>query len=40
MRALLALFRRDRARLWRFSLLVPVLWLGGYAAMAEAAILR
>ena len=36
---LLALFRRDRARLWRVSLLVPVLWLGGYAAVAQAAIL-
>ena len=37
---LLTLFRRDRARLWRFALLVPVVWLGGYAVMAEAAILR
>lgn len=36
---LLSHFRRDRAHLWRVSLLVPVLWLGGYAVMAEAAIL-
>jgi len=35
---LLSHFRRDRARLWRFALLVPVLWLGGYAVMAEAAM--
>lgn len=32
-------FRRDRARLWRMALLVPLGWLGFYAAMAEAAIL-
>lgn len=29
-------FRRDRTRLWRLALVVPALWLGLFAAVAEA----
>lgn len=32
-------FRRDRSRLWRLALLVPTLWIGLYAAVAEATII-
>jgi hypothetical protein len=32
-------FRRDRARLWRLACIVPTLWLGLFAVMAEAATL-
>ncbi|MEK6542099.1 MAG: hypothetical protein AABZ45_08270 [Pseudomonadota bacterium] len=31
------IFRRDRTRLWRLALIVPTLWLGLFAVVAEAA---
>jgi hypothetical protein len=31
-------YRRDRARLWRVAAAVPMLWLGAYAVVAEAAV--
>ena len=34
---LLARYRRDRDRLWRFACIVPTLWLGLFAAAAQAA---
>lgn len=35
--ALVATFRRDRSRLWRLALIVPTLWIGCFAVVAEAA---
>lgn len=32
-------YRRDRARLWRLACIVPTLWLGMFAAVAQAASL-
>jgi hypothetical protein len=32
--ALVSRFRRDRARLWQFALLVPPLWIGAYLVIA------
>lgn len=29
-------FRQDRSRLWRLAVLVPSLWIGTFAAVAEA----
>lgn len=34
---LLMHFRRDRTRLWRLALIIPTLWLGLFAVVAEAA---
>ena len=36
---LMVSFRRDRARLWRLACIVPTLWLGLFAVVAEAATL-
>ena len=34
---LLSRFRRDRSRLWGFALMLPTLWIGLFAVVAEAA---
>ena len=34
---LLSHFRRDRSRLWGLALLLPTLWIGLFAVVAEAA---
>jgi hypothetical protein len=36
---LLHAYRRDRARLWRLACIVPTLWLGLFAAVAQATTL-
>ena len=32
--ALVSRFRRDRARLWQFAIVVPPLWIGAYLVIA------
>jgi hypothetical protein len=36
---LMQAFRADRSRLWRLALIVPTLWIGVFAVVAEASTL-